>query len=313
MRRLFLYRSALAAFLVVVAAGGAWAQSGRAVGTVRDERGQPIKGATVTADNPDASPSSLTATTDDKGRFGMIGLKSGSWTFIASSPGYTGQSGDLVIRQSQTTTAPIVFTLKKVVAPPSALGSLAAKDIQQELAAADLLYNSSKFDESITAYRTILTEAPALSVINLQIAAAYRNKREYDNALVAYNDLLKMDPNNDKAKVGIAMTNLEKGDLAAAEQTLEIASQAAGATREVFYNLGEVKLAKSKPAEAIKAYERAATIDPAWGKPAYAIGRVALDRGDKATAATYFQKVIEIDPASPEAAQAQTQLDQLKR
>ena len=65
-----------------------------------------------------------------------------------------------------------------------------------------------------------MTKAPALSVINLQIAAAYRNKKDYDNAIAAYNDLLKADPNNDKAIVGIGMTNLEKGDLKAAEETL---------------------------------------------------------------------------------------------
>ena len=39
-----------------------------------------------------------------------------------------------------------------------------------------------------------MAKAPALSVINLQIAAAYRNKKEYDNAIAAYNDLLKVDP-----------------------------------------------------------------------------------------------------------------------
>ena len=75
------------------------------------------------------------------------------------------------------------------------------------------LYNAQKYDESIAAYRAIMAKAPALSVINLQIAAAYRNKKEYDNAIAAYNDLLKVDPNNDKAIVGIGMTNLEKGDL----------------------------------------------------------------------------------------------------
>ena len=58
-----------------------------------------------------------------------------------------------------------------------------------------------------------MAKAPSLSVINLQIAAAYRNKKDYDNAIAAYNELLKVDPNNDKAIVGIGMTNLEKGDL----------------------------------------------------------------------------------------------------
>src|SRR5438067_1979759 len=111
-----------------------------------------------------------------------------------------------------------------------ALAALAAKDLQAELAAADALYNQQKWDDAVAAYRGIMTKAPSLSVINLQIAAAYRNKKDYDAAIAAYNDLLKVDPNNEKAIVGIGMTNLEKGDLKAAEDTLTKASQSAKPT-----------------------------------------------------------------------------------
>jgi tetratricopeptide (TPR) repeat protein len=111
------------------------------------------------------------------------------------------------------------------------------------------------------------------------------------------------------------MTNLEKGDLDMAERTLETAAQTQGATREVLYDLGEVKLARSRSDDAVKAYERAAQIDPTWGKPPFALGRMALTKGDTAAARKYFQTVIDIDPISPEGAQATTmlrQLDQLR-
>ena len=71
---------------------------------------------------------------------------------------------------------------------------LAAKDLQADLAAADQLYNAQQWDDAIAAYRAIMTKAPSLSVINLQIAAAYRNKKDYDSAIAAYNELLKADP-----------------------------------------------------------------------------------------------------------------------
>ena len=103
-----------------------------------------------------------------------------------------------------------------------------------------------------------------------------------------------------------------KGDIPAAERTLEVAAQAREATREVFYNLGEIKMTKNLVDEAARAYERAAQIDPAWGKPIMGLGRVAMNKGDKAGAARHFEKVVEIDPASPEAAQAKTALEQLR-
>src|SRR3954470_12009327 len=186
----------LAVLFVVALAGAAAAQTGRVGGVVKDEAGQPIKGATITAENPQASPSSFTATTDDKGRFSIIGLKSGQWTFSAQAPGFGPETGRLNVQTIGSPNPPLTFTLKKGggAAPAGALGGLAAKDLQAELASADALYNQQKWDDAVAAYRGIMAKAPSLSVINLQIAAAYRNKKDYDAAIAAYNDLLKVDP-----------------------------------------------------------------------------------------------------------------------
>ena len=313
---LHLFRGVLAALCVATLAGSAIAQTGRVGGIVKDEAGQPIKGATITAENPAAAPSSFTATTDDKGRFSIIGLKTGQWSFTALAPGFAPETGKMPVATIGAPNPPLQFTLKKGGggAPAgSALGSMAAKDLQADLAAADLLYNGQKWDESIAAYRAIMTKAPSLSVINLQIAAAYRNKKEYDNAITAYNELLKTDPKNDKAIVGIGMTNLEKGDLKAAEDTLTKAAEGGSPTREVFYNLGEVKFAKGQADEAAKWYQKAVDLDATWGKPLLKLGLVALNKGDNAGALKLAEKVIAVDPTSPEAATAKQLIEQLKK
>jgi Flp pilus assembly protein TadD len=312
--RFHLRRGALAALIITTFAVGASAQTGRIGGTVKDEGGQPIKGATVTAENPNASPSSFTATTDDRGRFSIIGLRSGGWTFTAQAPGFAPESGRMNVQTIGSPNPPLTFTLKKgASAPASALGGMAAKDLQAEIAAADQLYNSQKWDDAIAAYKAIMTKTPALSVINLQVAAAYRNKKEYDNAIAAYNELLKADPNNDKAKVGIGMTNLEKGDLAAAEETLQRAAEGPSPTREVFYNLGEVKFAKGQADEAAKWYQKAADMDASWGKPLFKLALVQLNKGDKDGTIRAMEKVVAVDPTSPEAAQARAVIEQLKK
>jgi Flp pilus assembly protein TadD len=314
-QRLHLSRGVLAALFVVALAGSVAAQTGRVGGVVKDEAGNPIKGATITAENPAASPSSFTATTDDKGRFSIIGLKSGGWAFAAQAPGFAPEAGKLNVSTIGAPNPPLTFTLKKGggAGPASALGGTAAKDLQADLAVADQLYNTQKFDEAIAAYRQIMVKAPSLSVINLQIAAAYRNKKEYDNAIAAYNDLLKADPNNDKAIVGLGMTNLEKGDLKAAEDTLTRAAEGTKPTREVFYNLGEVKFAKGQTDEAATWYQKASDLDPTWGKPIFKLALVALNKGDKDGTIKMMEKVISADPTSQEAAQAKTVIEQLKK
>jgi len=312
---LHLFRGVLAVLSVAALAGTAVAQTGRVGGIVKDEADQPIKGATVTAENPNASPSSFTATTDDKGRFSIIGLKTGQWNFTAQAPGYAPEMGRMPVATIGAPNPPLTFRLKKGGGGPvgSALGGMAAKDLQADLASADLLYNSQKWDESIAVYRAIMAKAPSLSVINLQIAAAYRNKKEYDNAIGAYNELLKSDPKNDKATIGIGMTNLEKGDLQAAEDTLTKAAESASPTREVFYNLGEVKFAKGQADEAAKWYQKASDLDPNWGKPLLKLAFVALNKGDNAGALKISEKVVAVDPTSPEAAAAKQLIEQLKK
>jgi Flp pilus assembly protein TadD len=308
-------RALVAAALVAGCASIAAAQTGRVGGVVKDEAGNPIKGATITAENPSASPSSFTAITDEKGRFSIIGMRSGQWKFTATMQGFAPEAGTLNVQTIGAPNPPITFTLKKGGGggPAGALAGVNAKELQGELAAADQLYNAGQYDAAIAAYKAVLTKAPALTALNLQIASAYRNKKDYENALAAYNDVLKSDPNNDKAKVGIAMTNLEKGDLKAAEESLTSVANAPGANREVLYSLGEVKFAKGEPDEAAKWYQKAAEADPSWGKPVFKLGLVALNKGDKDGTVKAMEKVIAVDPNSPEAAQAKAVIEQLKK
>lgn len=297
----------------VVVFGDPAVRGGRIVGVILDENGGPIRGAAIVAKNPNAVPTTVAVESDKKGRFGVFSLRDGTWTLVAQKPGYSSVSGAVLVGRWPDAAPPVRLTLRKVSAVTSAPGVPRVEDLQSALAKADELYGGRRWDDAIARYRAILARAPALSAINLQIAAAYRSKGDYEAAIASYNDILKSDPNSSKAKVGIAIANVEQGDLAAAERTLEAASKADGATSEVFYSLAEVKMSKGLTDEASKAYQRAARLDPGWGKPVFALGRLALDKGDKSAAAQYFEIVVAIDPASVEARRARTALEGLER
>jgi len=312
--RLCAGRAFVAAVLVMGSAGVALAQVARVSGFVKDATGQPIKGATIRADNPDAALSTLTSATDDKGRFAIIGLARGEWMFTAEAPGFQAQFSELNIQRIGTPNPPLAFTLQKaVVHPPAGVEGVSAKDLQQQLAAADALYHQQKFEDAVGIYRTILASAPSLAIINLQIAAAYRNMKQYDQAIAAYNDLLKAEPDNPQAVVGMAMTNVAKGDVQAAEQALTRAADAPLSSRDVFYDLAEIKTAKNQTDEAARLYQRAADADSSWGKPLFKLGTIAMNKGDNAAAVKAMSQVIAVDPTSLEATQARTALEQLKR
>ena len=112
-----LLRGMVTALLLTVCAASAAAQTGRVGGMVKDDTGQPIKGATVTAENPNASPSSFTATTDDKGRFSIIGLRTGQWSFTAQAPGFGAERGQMRVQTIGQTAKPSLREYPRVSSP----------------------------------------------------------------------------------------------------------------------------------------------------------------------------------------------------
>jgi tetratricopeptide (TPR) repeat protein len=299
---------------VMLSALPALAQTGRVGGQIKDTQGQPIKGATVTAENKDASPSSFTATTDDKGRYSIIGLKTGTWKVTASAPGFQASSGQVPVRSLGAPMPPVDFALAAgSTGPVGALAGVNTKELQVELQKAEDMMNSQQYDGAIAAYQAILAKTPALTLINMQIARAQRMKKDYDGALASYKKILETEPNNDKAKIEVGMTNLEKGDYAAAEKALLEMASSTSANREVFYNLGEVKFAKGETDEAVKYYQRAADMDTAWAKPLFKLGLAKLNKADTAGCIEFMNKVIAAEPNSAEAAQAKALIEQLKK
>ena len=299
---------------LVAGALPASAQTGRVGGTVKDQEGKPIRGATVTAENPNASPSTFTATTDDRGRYSIIGLRSGTWKITATAPGFAPSGGSVPIRTIGAPNPPVDITLAAGPSGPTgALAGVNTKELQAELQKAEDLLNQQNYDGAIAAYQAILAKTPALTMINMQIGRAYRMKKDYDSALGVYKKVLDAEPTNERAKIEIGMTNLEKGDFAAAEAALLEAAQGLTANREVFYNLGEVKFAKGETDEAMKYYQRAVDTDPKWGKPLFKLGLGYLQKADTKGAIEMMEKVIAVDPTSPEAAQAKGLIDQLKK
>lgn len=206
---------ALVTLLVVCLAVPALAQTARAQGTVKDTSGKAMKGATIKATNKDAYPPQITSSTDDKGRWAMIGLRTGTWTFVAEAPGFTTQQAQWPVRVAGT--APMHFVLARDLGPiPGAL----TKNIQQQLAAANALRDKGQLDQAIAAYEQIRDQNPKLTAMNLVVGGAYRKKAAletdptarralFDRAIASYTAVLTDEASSERAKVEIETTRTE--------------------------------------------------------------------------------------------------------
>ena len=192
--------------LVVVLTSHAAAQ-GRIRGLVSDRDGTPIAGALVTAEEL-AANGSMTAVSDESGRFSFIGLNRGEWLFIVRSDGFKMVQAMANVRSSGPG-AVVRFTMDRDVFNPPAplvgiLAGLKGNDILEDLARADDLFDAGDYDEAIEAYSAILDAIPALSSLNLQIGHAHRAQQRPDQALAAYRVALEADPSNLEAQSAVA-------------------------------------------------------------------------------------------------------------
>ena len=206
---------ALAALIVVSLAVPALAQSARATGTVKDTSGKPMKGATIKASNKDAYPPQITSSTDDKGRWAMIGLRTGTWSFVAEAPGFAPQQAQWPVRVAGT--PPMHFVLARDLGPiPGAL----AKNIQQQLVAANALRDKGQLDQALAAYEQIRDQNPKLTAVNLVVGGVYRKKAAlesdpsarralFDRAIASYTAMLTDETANERAKAEIESTRSE--------------------------------------------------------------------------------------------------------
>jgi tetratricopeptide (TPR) repeat protein len=211
-RRFSLIVAALAALCV---AAPAFAQGARAAGTVRDTNGKPIKGATVRATNRDASPPEFASTTDDKGRWAMIGLRSGQWGFVAEAPGFSPVQTTAQVRVAAS--PPMAFTLARDPGPiPGALD----RNILQQVTAANSLRDRGQYEQALNAYQQIRDQNPKLTSLNLIVASVYRKQAStetdptarralLERAMATYNQLLSDEASGERAQSELESTRAE--------------------------------------------------------------------------------------------------------
>jgi len=222
MRRILTF----ATLALALAAAASSQTAGRITGTVKDPDGKPIKGATVRATN-EAVNAKITSTTDDKGRFAMIGVRTGRWIIVAEAPNFVPLQGTSDVSSSNL---PVLqLTLQRDPGPmPGAL----AKTISEDVAAAEALRKAGRYDEAIAAFQSIQSKNARLTAVNLMLATLYREKASQEKdatakqallnrAIGAYTDLLKADDTNVRARVELGVTQMAAGNMDAAAKSFQ--------------------------------------------------------------------------------------------
>jgi len=184
---------------------------GRIAGKVIDETGAPVPEATVRAESPTASPGSLTGTTNGKGEFAILGLRSGQWTVTVTAAGFEPAEFNLPVRNRTNVPSMRVTLRRSRRGARSQLTEVDVEAFQASLGEAAALAADGRIDEALSIYERLVEIVPALTSIHRTMGDLYVLKKDRVRALEAYQRLKDAEPDDEEAAAAVASVALALG------------------------------------------------------------------------------------------------------
>ena len=282
-----------------------WRGTGRLEGSVTDEAGQPIPGATLKAACAERG-GGTTLTTDKKGRWVLGGVVACNWAFDIEAAGYEPKQIAVRLPGESARLAPVKVPLKKA-------GGGVPPELRAAAEKADAAYQAGRFPEARAEYEKLLALRPDLApTVHQQIGFTYVQEKQYDKAVAELEQVLATDPGNAQVRAIAVQAALEGRMVEKARSLLSALDEAKIQSPDVFFNMGVNFFNAGEVKDAIAYFGKALERDPAHVDAYYRRALASLGLGQTAEAKADLQKVIELQPEGEMAAMAKKALEQLK-
>lgn len=308
----------LFSFLFVMSAAGQAARGkGRLAGAVIDDKGDPIIPAKVIIEFLGGEVAKFETTSKKRG-WSFLGLGTGKWQVTASADGYIPDSIEVYVWQLEKNPK-VTMTLQKIQSTD--LPFIEDESTFELLDQGNKFFTEKKYDAALLAYKEFLDKNPGAYQIRLNIADCYREKGEYEQALVEYKIILEKisidEPKGKeiaaKAMAGIGDCYLKKQDFENAQNYFKQSIEAYPEDELIAYNVGEIYFSNQKLDEAIQYFALASKIKPDWSDPYYKLGLVYLNKADFEKAIEALEKFLILEPDTERSANVKNILNQIKK
>lgn len=275
-----------------------WRGRGRAQGRVMAPDGNGVEGAKVFLTWRDTGEGPEALTTDERGRWAILGLAGGTWNVRIEAEGFMVENGTVQVSGVQGgPSKPINVTLApEPVQGPDVLGMV------QE---GNELLSAQKFPEARAKYEEALAELEPENhpPILLGVARTYFQEENAEQALATLDRALEIEPGNvDALKLAIQMLSISGQDDKAREYMARLPEgETVKLDPNVSLNRGIEAFNAGDLDTAFGHFETVVAENPELADGYYYRGLVHLQRGESEQALADFNKMLEIDPDHAEA------------
>jgi tetratricopeptide (TPR) repeat protein len=284
---------------------------GRVKGTCVDEAGNPIEGVQITAQHLQYN-TTFEGKSDESGNWAVAGLGTGYFRFTATMEGYGTTYHEIRVSQFSQNNPAIDFTLKKIdLSPMTGMPSIEDEAALALFEEGSRLFDEEKYAEAVTKFEEFLQVNPEIFQVNLNIGNCYRQLKEYDKAIAAYQIILDKvteekgsyegDEGASRALSSMGETYMLMGDLEKASEHLQQAMAMFPDDETLAFNVGEIFFNQAETDKAIEYFKMAIELKGDWPPPYRQMGYAYLNKGEYRLAIDSLKKFLEYAPDDPQA------------
>jgi tetratricopeptide (TPR) repeat protein len=276
--------------------------TGRLLGIVTDEAGNPVEGAAITLEYQEFTRR-LTTATNGKGQWGFIGLGRGGVSVTSEKEGFAKSAIQLFV-SGVNKNPDQKIVMKKISGSEAAPGI--GDSAKEALAEGNKYFEEKRFTEALVLYQDFVEKNPALYKVRLNAANCLMELQKYDQAVAEYQKVLEglnaeaADKKDAKLEAqiyaGIGDAYLRMNKFAEAEQYFKKSMDIDPADHALAFNVAEIMMQAGNTDEAIRYYDMAIRIKADWPKSYLKLGYAWLNKGDMPKAIEAFNKFIAVSP-----------------